>query len=103
VVADHQRHVVHRFEKLVVGGDIRGGCAIGDLTFGAVGILPAEHRCNVLQAEAITVELRRIHIHAHSWQGTAANTHLPDSLNLGKTLLHDGGSRVVELAAVVHI
>src|SRR5208283_611644 len=102
VVADHQRHVVYGFEKLVVGYDVGAGCAIYNLSLGAVGILPAQHRGNVLQAEAIAVKLRRIHIHAHSRQRTTANRHLPDTLNLGKALLHDGGGGVVQSAAVVY-
>ena len=73
VVADHQRHVVHRLEKLVVGYDVGGGCAIGDLALGTVGILPAQHGGNVLQAETIVVELGRIHVHPHCRQRTAAN------------------------------
>ena len=74
-----------------------------DLALGTVGILPAQHGGNVLQAETIAVELGRIHVHPHCRQGTTPNAHLPDALNLGKTLLHDGGGGVVQRSAVVHI
>src|ERR1019366_6443200 len=77
VVPDHKRHVVHRLQKLVVGGDIRGGCTICELAFGTVGILPTQHGGSFLQAETIVVELGRIHVHAHSRQRTTPHTHLP--------------------------
>src|SRR5208282_1185769 len=101
VVADHQRHVVDRLEKLIVGYDVGGGCAVNHLALGTVGILPTQHGGNVLQAETIVVELGGIYVHAHSRQRTTAHTDLPDALNLRKALLHDGGGRVVERAAVV--
>ena len=42
-ITDHQRLVVGRQRDLVVGQDVRGHDAIGDLAFGKVGVLQAQN------------------------------------------------------------
>ena len=68
VGANDQRGVIHGLRDLVVGGDVSGGGVVRELALGAVGVLLADDAGEVLQAEAIAVELLRIGVHAHGGQ-----------------------------------
>ena len=103
VIADHQGFVLVRVGDLVIGDDVRGDQVVGDLAGGLMGILQAEHGLDVLQREAHAAELRGIDFHAHGRERASAHAHLPDALDLRKLLLDDGGSRVVQLGAVVFV
>ena len=66
-------------------------------------VLQAQHRLNAGKREAVTVELRRIDVHAHRGQRRRRPTYLPHSLDLRELLLHDCRSFVVQLARVVFV
>ena len=63
----------------------------------------AEHQAHVFEAKAEAVQLCRINIDAHCGKRTAADVDLADTLNLQQPLLNDGGGRIVELPAVMHV
>ena len=44
VIADDERLVVRGLEQLVVGENIGGACAIGELPLRQIGVLPAQQR-----------------------------------------------------------
>ena len=50
VIAHDQRLVIFGFEKLIVVGDVLGYSVVGDLPFGAVGILHGQNAAERLQA-----------------------------------------------------
>ena len=66
-------------------------------------VLQAQQGLDAGEREPVVVELGRIYIHANRGQRAAAGVDLAHSLDLRELLLHDGGSFVVELAAVVDI
>ena len=97
MLADDQRRIIRGLRDLVVGGDVGGGEVVGDLALGAVGVLLADHAGEVLQAEAVAIELLRIGVNAHRGQGTADHLHLAHTFHLRQLLLNDRGSGVVQL------
>ena len=101
LVADDQRPEVRRVRELAVADDVRRDDAVGDLPLGQVGVLQAQHGLHVRHAQAVTGELRGVHVHAHRRQRAAARRHLADALDLRELLLDDGRRLVVQLGRVV--
>ena len=88
---------------LVVGEDVRGHDAIGDLAFGQVGVLQAQHGLQIRKGESIAGQLRGICVHAHGRQRAASDSDLPYALYLRQLLLDDGGGFVIQFVGTVFV
>ena len=97
VGADDQRGVIRGLRDLVVGGDVGGGGVVRDLALGTVGVLLADDAGDVLQAQAVAVELLRIGVHPHRGQRAAGDLHLAHAFDLRQLLLNDGGGGVIQM------
>ena len=101
MVGDNERFVVFGFEQLIVGENVGGSVAIGELTLGQIGVLQTQHRAHIFKAETKAVQLSRVHIHTHRRKRAAADVHLADSLNLKQSLLNDCRCRIVKFCPIV--
>ena len=72
---------------LVVGEDVRGHIAVGDLAFGQIGVLQAQHGLQIRNGQSIAGQLRGVRVHAHGRQRAASDIDLPDALDLRQLLL----------------
>jgi len=52
VIADDEGLVVVRFRDLVIGNDVRGHNAIGDLALGQIGVLQAQHGLQIRKGKS---------------------------------------------------
>ncbi len=89
VVADNQGGIIRSLRDLVVGGDVGGGVVVRDLALGAVGVLLAYYAGEILQAQAVAIQLLRIGVNAHSGQRTPDHLHLAYAFDLRQLLLND--------------
>ena len=80
-----------------LASNVRSRPFVGELSFGDVRVLLAQHRAHVFQSESGVIQLCRINLHPHAWQRAASDIHLTDTFNLKQPLLHDGGCRIVKL------
>ena len=103
VVADDQRLVICGVADLIVGDDVGGHDAVGELAARLMRILQAQHGLNAGKRQTVAVELSGIHVDAHGGQCAAAGVDLAHALNLRELLLDDGGGFVVQLAPVVDL
>ena len=103
LITDDDRPVVGRGGDLVVGQDVRGYDAVGNLAFGEVGILQAEHGLQIREGESVACQLRGIGFHADGGQRAASDADLADALYLRKLLHDDGGSDVIHFFGTVLI
>ena len=65
MITDYQRFVRFCFEQLIVGRDVGSSLIVRYLAFGRVRILFAQQGCDVLQPQAVVVQLRGIDFYAH--------------------------------------
>ena len=63
----------------------------------------AQHRAHIFQSQPGVVQLGWIDVHSHARQRAASDIDLTNTFNLKQSLLHDGGCRVVKLAAAVDV
>ena len=103
VIANDNGLVVFRVGDLVVCEDVSGDVAVGNLSFGEIGVLNTQHGLDVGQGQAVAGEFCGVDLHAHGWQSATACGHLADALNLRQFLLNNGGSLVVELVWTVFV
>ena len=87
VITDDERLVVVGVRDLVVGKDVRGHDAVGDLAFGQVGVLQAQHGLQIRQGKSVAGQLGGICVHAHGRQRAASDIDLPHALDLRQLLL----------------
>ena len=73
-------------------------CPFARLTFCRLSAL-----ATFQQAESVSVQPRRVDLHAHSGERAAADNHLADALDLRKPLHENRGRRVVKAPAVVDV
>ena len=79
---DNQLPVFRRGEQLVGGGDRPGRHTVIDGALGAVGVGLLEAGADVVEAEVIALENRRVDGDADGRRGAAADDHLTDALDL---------------------
>ena len=103
VIPDDDGLEVRGMGHLIVGDDIGGGDAVGDLALGEIGILQAENGLDVGHRQTIAGELGWVYFDADGGERTAADVDLSDALNLGELLLDDGGGCVEEPGGAVFI
>ena len=82
LITDDERLVVGGVRDLVVGKDVGGHDAIGDLAFGQVGVLQAQHGLQIRQGKSIAGQLCGIGVHAHGGQRATSDSDLPYALDL---------------------
>ena len=103
LITDDERLVVDGVRDLVVGKDVCGHDAVGDLAFGQVGVLQAQHGLQIRQGKSVAGQLRGICVHTHGRQRAASDIDLPYALDLRQLLLHDGGGFVIQLIGTVFV
>ena len=77
-----QRLIVLGFKQLVVSQNVRSRPFIGELSFGDVCVLLAQHRAHIFESESGVVQLCRVDVHSHARQRTPADIHLANTFNL---------------------
>ena len=100
---DDQLPVFRRGKELVGGGDRPGRHTVIDGALGAVGVGLLEAGADVVEAEVIALENRRVDGDADGRRGAAAHDHLPHALDLRELLLEERAGDVLEPGLVVEI
>jgi hypothetical protein len=102
-ITNNERPVIRGLGNLVVGKYVRGHQAVGNLAFGQVGILQAQHGLQIPESESIGGQLRGIRIYTNRGQSAAAHADLAHALYLRKLLHDDSGSGVVHALRAVFV
>ena len=97
-IGDHQIAVLRRLRRLVVGVDLIVGVVVLDRALRAVGVGGGERGADVLEADAVVEDRRRIDLDPHGRQRRARDVDLADSRKLRQALLQDVRGEIVELA-----
>src|SRR5262245_59548290 len=98
MAGDDQRLVFIRLKELIrvgYGPHMRG---VGDRALGEVGVRGLQTGANLLQADAIAINQRRIYADSYGWTRTAPGENLADTLHLSQLLREDRVGCVVELS-----
>ena len=103
LITDDERLVVRGVRDLVVGKDVRGHNAVGDLAFGQVSVLQAQHGLQIRQGKSVAGQLCGICVHTHGRQCATSDRHLPYALYLRQLLLDDGGGFVIHFVGTVFV
>ena len=72
VIADDERLVVVGVRDLIVGENVGGHQAVGDLAFGQVGVLQAQGGLQTRKRNPIAGQLGGVCVHPHGRQGAAS-------------------------------
>ncbi len=96
-ITDDERLIVFRARDLVVGKNVCGHHAIGDLALGQIGVLQAQYRLQIRNGKPVAANCVRIGVHTHRRQRAASDSDLPHTLYLRQLLLYDGGTFVLKV------
>ena len=102
-ITQYQRGIVLRSARLVIGFDLPRLGFVLHHAFRAMGVVGHHRLANHLQRNASSTEFVGVYRYANRRQSTAANGHLPHTINLGQALGQSGGGHVVHLAACVSV
>ena len=102
-IAQDKRRVVLCCAGLVIGFDLPRLGFVLHHAFRAMGVVGHHRLANHLQRNASSTEFVGVYRYANRRQSTAANGHLPHTINLGQALGQSGGGHVVHLAACVSV
>ena len=94
---DDQRAILMSLEKLVAGANAPRMAGVCHLALGPIRICRGERRAHGLHADAIVIQLRGIHLHAHGRASASPDEDLADTFHLRKLLREDGVRRVIHL------
>ena len=94
---DDERPVFLSLEELVRRIDLPLFRAVLDLALWPIGIGIAQRRAHLLEADPITIELRRISVHAHGRPRAAADVDLAHALHLRDLLREDRIGRIIDI------
>ena len=103
VVADDERLVGFRLRYLIIREYVRGRISDAQLSLRGVRVLPGDHLLYRGQADAVTCQLVRIQLDAHSRKRRSYDRYLTDPGDLRDALLDDSGSLIVEGWNVVDV
>src|SRR5882757_8800131 len=95
--SDDQRLVLVGLEKLIGIGNRKGAILVGQRAFGEIRVRRLQRLAHLLQADAIAVELLRVHLYPDRGTRGAPHKNLPNAIHLRQFLRHDGVRRVVNL------
>jgi len=90
MASDDQRLVLVCLKKLVRVGNCKGAILVGQRALGEIRVRGLQGLANLLQADAIAVELLRIHLYTDGRTRRAPHKNLADAFHLRKFLGHDG-------------
>ena len=97
VVAHDDRLILFCAVELIVCVDLPILIRVGDLPFGTHRRGRPENAADILEADAVFVQCRRVKLDPDRRKGSAAHKHLTDAVYLGELLPHDARRRVIEL------
>ena len=97
VVAHDDRLILFCAVELIVCVDLPILIRVGDLPFGTHCRGRPENAADILEADAVFVQCRRVKLDPDRRKGSAAHKHLTDAVYLGELLPHDARRRVIEL------
>ena len=94
-VSNDQRFIFACQKQLIRRSDGPCPVAIGNLSFGAIGIRGAQHGTHFLKPDTEMVQDGWINVHAYRRRRTATNADLANSLNLSQSLSEYGCGSIV--------